>query len=509
MTTEVALNRPGGAHSTAAWLRALFRRRPPVHKRDTRLPSARRRIALWAVAIGLVAGSIELLMPIEDSYRAIRAMVREHPSDQGTVVVLVDDGSLDVLGVNDPLRADDAKVLEQLFRLGAKRVFFDRAYADAGSPGDDAQLVTAMKRHRGKVFIGATSLLDDAAWTLFPSKTFRSAAEIVSINGQEGPLGLSTHFPTSTTVKGVERPSLSAQLAGIDDPGRSYRIDFAIDYKTIPTARYIDILRGRGDSTRFAGKDVVIAPSGRTSSDFHPIPFNTRLPGALLHVIGAETLRAGVPVDLGWLPAFLPICLFVAFQVRRRRPSNRQNAIAFAALALVPFGLDFASVSIDIMPALLCLGIASVRYARLARDSYRGATGLQNFAVLQRSRADDQVDVIALKIRNFATISALMSPEQIEQLLVKAQAMLQATDHSAEFAFDKDTFVWLASRLRQGDLEDHLRGLHALFSTSITVGAQAPDIGSRTGSGACRSCPSSKAPSVTKMSRCSSSPRYP
>lgn len=483
MKTEVAITRSSGPRSAVAWLRAPFGRRKArrERKRDSRLPSARRRIALWAIAIGLLAGAIELFLPIDDSYRAIRAIVREHPADQSTVVVYVDDRSLNELGVNDPLRSDDAKVLDELFRLGAKRVFFDRAYADAGKPDDDAQLVAAMKRHPGKVFIGATSLVDDAAWTLFPDRIFQDAAEIVSINGKEGAFGLSTHFPTSTTVRGVERPSLSAALAGIDSPGRLYRVDYAIDYRTIPTARYIDILRGRGTPTEFAGNDVVIAPSRRTSSDFHPIPFNTMIPGSLLHVMGAETLKKRIPVELGFLPAFLPICLFVALQARRRQPASRQNKIAFAALALVPFGLDLISVSIDIMPAVFCLGIASVRLARLARETYRGSTGLQNITVLQRSRADDQVDVIALKIRNFATISALLTTDEVEQLLMKAQAMLQATDHSAEFAFDKDTFVWLAARLRQGDLEDHVRGLHALFSTSITVGSQAPDIASSIG----------------------------
>jgi EAL domain-containing protein (putative c-di-GMP-specific phosphodiesterase class I)/CHASE2 domain-containing sensor protein len=481
MTTVVATKRSRGSSPAIGWLRSLVRGRKVARTRDVSLPSARRRIALWAVAIGLLAGPLELMMPIDDSYRAIRAMVREHPSDQRTVVVYVDDQSLDELGVNDPLRSDDAKVLEELFRLGAKRVFFDRAYADAGNPEEDAMLVAAMKRHRGKVFIGATSLADDADWTLYPHPTFRDAAEILSISGWEGPLGLATAFPTSTTVKGVELPSLSAKIAGVDKPGVRYRVDYAIDYKSIPTARYIDILRGRSSASQFAGKDVVIAPSRRTSSDFHPIPFNIRVPGALLHVMGAETLKSRIPIDLGWLPALVPICVLVALQAGRRRPSNRQNSIAFAALVLVPFALDFAAISVDIMPAVLCLGIASVRYARLARDTYRGSTGLQNIAVLQRNSSDDQVDVIALKIRNFATISALLTADQVEQLLVKAQAMLQATDHSAEFAFDKDTFVWLAARLRQGDLDDHLRGLHALFSTSITVGAQAPDIASSIG----------------------------
>lgn len=448
----------------------------------TGLASARRRIAIWAIGFGLLAGIAALFLPIEDSYRAIRAMVREHPSDGRTVVVFMDDESLDALGVNEPLRSDDAKVVDSLFAMGARRVFFDRAFVDAGvSAADDATLVAAMRRHRGNVFIGATLPLDEGTPAWFPHPRFRNAAKILAISGHEGPLGLSTIFPTSSFIRGEERPSLSAKLADVDRPGATYRVDFAVDPKTIPVAQYIDVLRGRVDPARFRDVDVVIAPSSRASSDFHPIPFAGKLPGALLHVMGAETLRAGYPVDLGWMPPFLAIAALVFAQSRKRRPSVRTATAAFAALALVPFALDYASVSIDIMPALLCLSIATVRLARLARETYRGETGLQNIAVLQRARADDQVDVIALKVRNFATISASLAPEEVDQLLVKAQAMLQATDHSAEFAFDKDTFVWLASRLRQGDLEDHLRGLHALFSTSISVGSQAPDVASSIG----------------------------
>lgn len=451
-------------------------------RRAVSLASARRRIAIWAIAFGLVAGVTALFLPIEDAYRAVRAMVREHPSDGRTVVVFINDRTLDELGGNEPLRSEDAKVIDNLFAMGARRVFFDRAFVDAGvSAADDAALVAAMRRHRGKVFIGATVAFDEGTAAWFPHPRFRNEASIVAISGHEGPLGLSIIFPTSNLIRGVERPSLSAKLAGIDRPGGAYRVDFAIDPKTIPTAQYVDILRGRVHPARFRGVDVLIAPSTRASSDFHPVPFAGKLPGALLHVMGAETLRAGYPVDLGWFPPFLAIAMFVFVQSRKRRPSLRSAAAAFTSLALTPFAFDLASVSIDIMPAAFCLVIATVRLARLARESYHGETGLQTIAVLERAHANDQVDVIALKIRNFATISASLAPEEVEQLLIKAQAMLQATDHMAEFAFDKDTFVWLASRLRHGDLEDHLRGLHALFSTSIAVGSQAPDVASSIG----------------------------
>ena len=460
-----------------AWLGGRHRKQ----RSATGLASARRRIAIWAVAFGLVAGVTVLFLPIEDAYRAIRAMVREHPSDGRTVVVFIDEQSLGELGVNEPLRSDDARVLDNLFAMGAQRVFFDRAFVDPGSAADDAKLVAAMRRHSGKVFVGATAPIDDGGTAFFPHPRFRDVTGVVSIFGHEGPLGLSTIFPTSNVIRGVDRPTLSAKLAGVNISRGAYRVDFATDYRTIPTAQYIDILRGRTDPARFRGKDVVISPPSRASADYHPIPFNRKIPGALIHVIGAETLRAGYPLDLGWSPALLAVAAFIFVQSRKRRPSLRAAGATFGALAVVPIALDYASISVDVMPAVVALGIATVRLAKLARESYRGETGLQNIAVLQRANSDDQVDVIALKIRNFATISASLAPDEVEQLLVKAQAMLQATDHAAEFAFDKDTFVWLASRLRQRGREAHLRGLHALFSTSISVGSQAPDVASSIG----------------------------
>lgn len=445
---------------------------------------ARVRIALWAVAIGLVAGTIELFLPVEDTFRAARAAVRMHPADQSVVVVSVDDRTLTALGVNDPRRADDARVIDRLFELGAKRVFFDRAYADATTAADDAALVAAFNRHPGQIFVGATPMLeqsDGTAVELVPHARYRSAVEIVSIYGEEGPFGLSTRFPTSSFIMGRERPSLSAQLAGLEEGSGFYRPDFAIDYATVPTIAYIHVLQGRVPPGFVRGRDVVVAPSSRASIDFHPIPFRGKAPGVYFHVIGAETLKRGYPIDLGWLPALVLAAIVVFYQAGRRHPSRRLSLAAGAVLLAGPLALDFTRFSVDVMPALACLAIGGLRLGRLARTTYRGTTGLQNIHTLQQVRTDDRVDVVALKIRNFATISATLSAQQVDELLEKAKAMLQTTVSNGEFSFDKDTFVWLQPRLSREDLEDHLRGLHALFTTSISIGSRATDLASSIG----------------------------
>jgi EAL domain-containing protein (putative c-di-GMP-specific phosphodiesterase class I)/CHASE2 domain-containing sensor protein len=468
----------------AAADRRRLRRAAKRASRSSEPRQARRRIAAWTVAIALVAGFIGLLWPVEDAFRAVRDLTRLHPADQTVLVVTVDDRSLNAMGVSDPKRSDDAKVLDRLFALGAKRVFFDRAYADPTVPGEDRLLLAAFKRHQGRVVVGAIAGIgqsDGSLADIVPHPLYRDHVKIASMTGYEGPFGLSTTFPVMERVLGKDRKSISAELANFDGPEGSYRVDFSVDYRTIPTVEYVDVLQGRLDRSVVGGKDVIISPSSRVASDFHLVPFRELVPGVMMHVLGAETLKKGFPIDFGWLPAFLLAAVVVIGQAARRQPLKRVTMLFAAALIAAPFALDYLSVNIDVMPALLCLGVGMFQLNRLAQATYHGATGLQRIEGLQASAKADASDVIALKIRNFATISASLTREEIDLLLMKAKTMLRATEPDAQFAFHKDTFVWLRAALPVEDLENHVRGLHALFRTSITIGSHAPDVASSIG----------------------------
>lgn len=474
-----------GSRARAGFVRRMLGR--VVSRRRDRvvdLPDQRRRIAIWAILLALVAGLIELPLPAEDTFRAVRAAIRMHPADQEVLVVAVDDKSLNELGGNEPSRGDDARVLDRLFAMGAQRVFFDRVYADATELGEDLKFKAALERHRGRVFLGALPAIEQSDGSfadLLPHPRFRSSAEITTLEGEVAPFDLSARFPVRAEVLGKERRSLSAELARLDEGEGFYRPDFAIDYATIPTESYIDILNAPGAEAAVRGRDVVVSPSSRTSGDFHPIPFREKVPGVYFHVIGAETLKRGFPLDLGWLPALVAACLVVAVQARRQQPSKRAILLSGAGLVVVPFALDSLNISVDVMPALICLAIGSVRLNRLAQRTYHGATGLQRIESMHASRISPDQDVLALKIRNFANISASLTPREIDQLMEAALAKLRLIEGDAEFAFQKDTFVWARAKLSPDDAEDHLRGIHAMFRTSISIGSHAPDIATSLG----------------------------
>ncbi len=447
--------------------------------------NARRRIALWAIAIGLISGTVDVPMPLEDFFRLGRDTLRQHPADGQTVLVMIDERSLDELGTRDPLRGDDARLIDKIFASGANSIVFDRAYSDVSTREEDAKLIAALERHKGRIFIGSTPEIGVASGgtaQFLTNERFRGMAPMVSMHGKQRVFGFSWGLPTSSEILGKRVPSISAQLAGVKDlSDRIYRPDFSIDFNTIPIFSYVDVLDGRVAVSTFAGKDVIVAPANRSSPDLFGIQWRGVIAGAQIHALGAQTLREGMPIDLGWWPPLLLVALFILYQARQKVPSRRA-AVGFGLLLLVAQALlELVSVHMAVMSALVSLAIAAIRLRNLARSIYRGAGGLVRIEQFYSSEVAPECDVIALKIRNFATISASLSPAEIDELLAKAEDMLRSAEGGSQFAFHKDTLVWLRDRIPESDRSGHLRGLHAVFRTSITVGSQAPDMATSVG----------------------------
>ena len=102
-----------------------FRRDPAKKRRPTRL-----RIFVWALIISGIVGLLELTMPIEDIYRGGRNYLRMHPADQSVVVVAIDDRTVRELGSLNYSRTNDVKLVETLLAQGARRIYYDKAFAD-------------------------------------------------------------------------------------------------------------------------------------------------------------------------------------------------------------------------------------------------------------------------------------------------------------------------------------------------------------------------------------------
>lgn len=462
------------ADAFARWVSRLIPRprRSGGGREDSRsLPRRRRNIALMAIALGMFAGLIDLPLPAEDGLRALRAELRSKDASGDIILIEVDEQSLVDLGGEEPSRYQDAEFVDTVFAMGLERLAFDRAYADPTTAREDAAFARALGRHRGRVWLGASPPADNGlqqhlGWSPIP--VLRENVNLASMVGFPNPFGLSFLFPTSSVIDGTRIPSISRVLAGYTGPEALYRPDFAFDTQTIPRVRYSDILNGTVAQEAIRGKSAVIAHTHIGSKDFHHLPSGQLVPGAFFHILGAETLRDGLPTDLGWYPAMAFAALLLVLQASRKRPDASVIAGCLLVLAIAPLFLEMASINVDIFPALIAIALGTWRMSHLANKVYSRTTDLMVPQAIATKQGGEALDVYALKINNLGDFAESSAPRDlgkfIERILQFIRKQSDICPQDGLTAFDKDTVVWTSPRTDRSELRDNALAISTLLA---------------------------------------------
>jgi EAL domain-containing protein (putative c-di-GMP-specific phosphodiesterase class I) len=259
-----------------------------------------------------------------------------------------------------------------------------------------------------------------------------------------------------------------------------FPLDFSIDLNSIPKVSAVDVIEGRVPRSYISGKDVVIGATSQQLGDTFFAPGYGLTFGVFLHVLGAETLKSGSPIDLGWLPAFLMALLIsggACFGLRRTRWLVATIAICSLPLLVLPFVLESRLIFIDVIPALLLFGIFAGRIAWLDyRQSNRlqvntnSVSGLPNLNALREAVIDPGRPLVAVRVKNFAEVVAAL-PEDQEKILVEQIAMRLSLGRQDGRLYqgDEGIFVWAAEEPVSPAMHDHLDALHALFRSPLVV----------------------------------------
>ncbi|MEE4317065.1 MAG: EAL domain-containing protein [Erythrobacter sp.] len=431
----------------------------------------RNKVAIFAILFGLVSAAIDLPLPAEDAYRAVRAQLRSRPAPPDIVMVTVDDATLNELGKELPSRSDDSALVDRLVAAGVDKIVFDRAHADPETPASDATFERMLERHKGKVWLGMTpsyQIKFQKIDRILPLERFRQHAAMASMTGFASPFSLSVVFPTSVEIDGTTYPSISAALAGYDGSSLRYRPDFAFNPWTIPTYSYVDVLKGRVPASKLRGRSVIIGRSFFESSDFLVMPLKGRVPGSYFHVIGAQTLKSGVPTDLYWFPAMLIVVMAIGSYTLGRSRSARPLWFAAVGLPLLAFPLDEVRFNIDIMPAMLALGFAGIGFHRIAKKYYSSDVDAMTTSALSLDKGSAALDVYALRIANLAEMSEEWSPRELGEFVNSLITYIKGPGEAGDVAFERDSLVWLAPRMDKVSLERHADGLALMLKTAIS-----------------------------------------
>jgi diguanylate cyclase len=439
---------------------------------NTLLRRKRLKVALFAIGFGLLSAAIDLPLPAEDFYRAVRAELRSRPAPQDIALIAVDDKTLNAFARKEPSRIDDSRLIDTLFENGVLAIAFDRAHADPESPNADARFLQALTRHKGKVWLGFAPKHEigfQSVEEIVPMPQFRATAGLAAMNGLSSPFGQSVTFETSVALDGQPYPSLSSLLADYHGPGRSYRPDYAFDPRTVPTFSYIDVLQGRVSSEKLAGKKVIIGKTYYESADFFIMPLRPgKIAGAYFHIMGAHTLKRGVPSDFRWYPALLIAGLALLWQLVARSRSIRGLALAGGGLLALPLVLDGWGINIDVLSALLAMIVGAMGFQRINRKYFSSEFDAMTTSAISSDRPSDARDVYALKIASLAEMSEDWTAREIGEFVNTLIAYVKGPGEVDDVAFERDILVWLAPRMETAELERHADGLALMLKTAIS-----------------------------------------
>lgn len=446
---------------------------PVTHRAGaTLLRRKRAKVAMLAILLGGLSALIDLPLPAEDFYRAVRAELRSRPAPQHIAFIAIDDRTVNALGSGTPGREQDSAVIETLFALGVEKVAFDRAHALAETPEANARFAEALARHRGKVWLGMVPRHEvgfQVVEQVLPRSEFRKDARLALMNGLGSPFGLSVSFPVSVMVDGKRVPSLSAALAGYDGPEGWYRPDYAFDQRSIPTFSYLDILQGRVPAEALAGKSVLIGAAFYQSGDFYLLPLRSgKIPGGYFHIMGAHTLQRGMPIDLMWFPAMLIAAAACAAVALDRAKAGRTMTVAIVVILAAPLALDDFGINIDVMSPLLALLGAAIGFQRINSKYMSSNVDAMTTSAISSQQPNAERDVYALKIANLAELSEDWTAREIGDFVNTLIAYVKGPGEVGDVAFERDLLVWLAPRMGTDDLERHADGLAMMLKTVIS-----------------------------------------
>ena len=434
------------------------------------------KLLLWVAIAGLIFGLIGFGELPEDVLRASRNSLHSHAASGNIVLVTIDDPSLHKFGRWPWPRRYHAQLTDRLTNAGANRIFFDLMFENASEPVDDRLFADAIRRS-GRVTLPVrtrTGLVKGAAMDSVPIETFGKYAELGSISARYNYQNAVWALPYAANIGGKFVPSYAAKLANAPVvAGDTFSVDYSIDPKTVPSVSASAVLDGTVSSKQFAGKDVMIGVTTDAIGDQYFIPGWGKMGGSYVQIIGAETLRSGTPVHLGWFPAFL-LALGLAALAAYHKNAVRQTVILVAAavtLLLGPALLEMNLIFVDITPGLFVVGcVASVlAWRRFRVRGLVNESGLANLNALRANRSGRNQALIVARIINYAEIVATLPTDSERQLVEQIVARLSVGSTERKFyQGDGGIFAWFEEpRLPFGN---HIDALYSLFRNPVRVG---------------------------------------
>ncbi|GAA4720459.1 hypothetical protein GCM10023325_16950 [Sphingomonas lutea] len=442
-------------------------------------------LLLWTALAGLIFGLIQFGEPLEDALRTLRNQTHSNRASGDIVIVKIDEASVREVAAWPWSRREYARLTDELARSGARRIFFTTPFYGPTTAADDRKFADALKRSGRSVLAvktvtGSSSSLQTGA---LPYAPLADAAQLGSTSVRYNFRYTAWKMPFAMPIDGRTLPSFSALLANVEGraTGETFIVDYSIDPASIPSVSARSVLGNRLPAEFVRGKDVIVGPTTTTAAnELSNIPGIGEMGSVYLHALGAETLKDGRPLYLGWVPFYLAAMVLAALSLRLRH-SRRQvpligGFIAFLLVGTIP--LEARGIHADITPALFVIltvtsAIAWRQYRQ--RGMLNAVSGLPNLTALQARRAGRNEAMIVARILNYAEIVAALAAENEKQLVDQIVARLSLGSKDRTFYHgDGGLFAWFEQSAEP--FGHHIDALYALFRNPVRIAGLPIDV---------------------------------
>lgn len=318
-------------------------------------------ILLCAIMSVLGLDRTGAFQPLEKLFLEMRMATESRPASGKVVFVAIDDRSIRELETWPWPREIHADLLDRLLALGATEVFFDVDFSTPSTPASDGRLADALDRAGGMAILPAFKQQSGPERhslppvPTFPMRMFRRHSWLAAVNVEHDTKGRVWTYPWGQVIGEEHLGSAGAVIAGRSGPpGQSFFINYGIDPTSVPRYSVSDIMGDRVPHHRIDGRSVVVGADAAGLRDNITVPVYGVIPGALLHILAAETLianNAPTPLKSGAtfsLVAGLAVLLALS-------PLGRRPLILGAAFGLTSLVLELIAILLHVYAAAVLI----------------------------------------------------------------------------------------------------------------------------------------------------------
>ena len=442
------------------------------------------KLLAWAIMIGFLFGLIGAGEYLEDRLRVVRNHINERPASGDIVLVALDEKTVREIGRLPWSRGQFADLIGIIESAKPKIQVYDLLFPEKSDPKEDRRLADAVaaSRNIALAYSPRTGAQEGTYEDIRSLPMIVGRAEVGTIGFRYNYANEVWALPRHLDRGATSTPSFAAILADQRTGGDDFRVDYSVSPASVPTISASDLMLHRVDPQQLSGKTVVVGTTAERLGDQFMIPGWGKGSGVYVHIIGAETLKAGTPIDLGWLPAFLIAAIAVAAAAFRNGRGLRGQSIILggAAIALLagPVFLERQQIFADITAGLFAILWVSTGLT-IAHFKKRGlvnvVSGLPNLNALRLARQERDRPLVAARIVNFPQIVSTLSLAN-ERLLVEqiVARMKVGSEVATVYQGDEGIFAWTVPPGTA--IGHHVEALHALFRSPARIEGRALDI---------------------------------